>query len=64
MSRCYACNCILTTQESVRKFKGSGTFTELCSSCLSTISEEVETVEGAYVEEPEKDDDWDEDVET
>lgn len=50
--RCYSCNCILSQQESIRKFKESGTYTELCSGCLSTISDDVETVEGNY--EPEE----------
>jgi len=59
MSRCYSCNCILTPQELVRKFKGSGEYTEMCSSCLNTISDEVETQEGSY----EDTDEYDEDVE-
>ena len=49
MSRCIACNCILTPQESTRRFKGSGTFTELCNKCLDTI--DVETVEGNVPDE-------------
>ncbi len=51
MSRCIACNCILTPQESTRRFKGSGTFTELCNRCLHTISDDVQTVEGNVPDE-------------
>lgn len=51
--RCYSCDCILNPEESVRKFKGSGQFTELCSKCLRTISE-IETVEGSYAKEDEE----------
>lgn len=45
MSRCYCCNRILTTQESVRRFKDSGEFTEMCDTCLSEIAD-IPTVEG------------------
>jgi len=49
MSRCDCCNVILTPQESTRKFKDSGTYTNTCNSCLKDIP--VETVEGTYYEE-------------
>ncbi len=49
--RCYSCNKVLTTQESVRRFKGSGDFVDLCNGCLSTISEDVDTVDGCGGEE-------------
>jgi hypothetical protein len=48
--RCYCCNNILTTQESVRKFKDSGSPTEMCNTCLGTIAE-VDTVEGEATDE-------------
>jgi hypothetical protein len=49
--RCSACNVILTTTESVRRFKNSGDFVDLCNKCLSTISDDVETVDGSASEE-------------
>lgn len=57
MSRCECCNVILTPQEATRKFKGSNTYTDMCNKCLSTISDDVETVEGCAPEE------YDDDVE-
>ncbi|CAB4132751.1 hypothetical protein UFOVP249_3 [uncultured Caudovirales phage] len=44
--KCDACDVILTTAESVRKFKDSGTYVNLCNKCLSTISDSVTTVDG------------------
>ncbi len=44
--RCFACNCILTPQESVRRFKESRECVDLCSGCLTTVQDEVEIVEG------------------
>jgi hypothetical protein len=44
--KCVACDVILTTAESVRKFKDSGTYVDLCNKCLSTISDSVTTVDG------------------
>lgn len=55
--RCSACNVILTTSESVRRFKDSGDFVDLCNKCLSTISEDVSTVEGIASDEEEYTDD-------
>jgi hypothetical protein len=55
--RCSACNVILTTSESVRRFKDSGEFVDLCNKCLSTISDDVQTVEGIASEEEEYTDD-------
>jgi hypothetical protein len=55
--RCTACNVILTTSESVRRFKDSGEFVDLCNKCLSTISEDVTTVEGVASDEEEYIDD-------
>lgn len=43
--KCYCCDHILTTQESTRKFKESGNYTEMCTTCLNTISD-IETEEG------------------
>jgi hypothetical protein len=54
--RCAACNVILSTSESVRRFKGSGDFVDLCNKCLSTISDDVETVDGEAEDEEGVDD--------
>jgi len=48
--KCYCCDHILTTQESTRKFKESGNYTEMCTTCLNTISD-IETEEGFEDEE-------------
>ena len=42
--RCYCCNRPLSTQEAVRRFKESLSFTEMCDNCLNTI--DVDTVDG------------------
>lgn len=34
MSRCVACNCILTSREMTIKGSLSGTFLDMCKSCL------------------------------
>ena len=54
--RCSACNVILSTSESVRRFKNSGDFVDLCNKCLSTISDDVETVDGEAHDEESEDD--------
>jgi hypothetical protein len=54
--RCAACNVILSTSESVRRFKNSGDFVDLCNKCLSTISDDIETVDGEAQDEDETDD--------
>lgn len=43
--RCYACNKVLSTQESTRKF-ASGEYADMCNKCLGTIQEDVNTQEG------------------
>ena len=53
--RCTACNVPLSTTESVRRFKGSGEFVDLCNKCLSTISDDIKTVDGVASEEDEYD---------
>lgn len=53
--RCQACNVILTPTESVRRFKGSGEFVDLCGKCLETISDDVTTMEGNTTDENEED---------
>jgi hypothetical protein len=47
--RCYCCNNILTTQETNRKFKESGNYTEMCNTCLVSIetSYDIESEDGA-----------------
>jgi hypothetical protein len=54
--RCAACNVILSTSESVRRFKNSGDFVDLCNKCLSTISDDIETVDGEAQDEDDTDD--------
>lgn len=53
--RCSACNNVLSTSESVRRFKNSGDFVDLCNKCLSTISDDVEVVDGQAADEDEND---------
>jgi hypothetical protein len=48
--RCYCCNNILKPSEATRKFKESGTFTDMCDGCISTISD-IDTVEGEGADE-------------
>lgn len=43
--KCYSCDKILSTQESVRRFKESNTFVDLCNKCLATIDSSIETVD-------------------
>lgn len=59
MSRCYACDACLTDQENTRRFKRSGTFTELCTKCLHTIDDQVEYDNGRPPKEKEESE-WDE----
>ena len=35
--RCLSCNESLTDLESVRRFPGSGTYSDLCESCFNTV---------------------------
>ena len=49
--KCVCCDVILTTAESVRKFKNSGNYVDMCNKCLSTISDDVATVEGTASDE-------------
>ena len=57
MSRCYCCNKILTPQESTRRFKESGKYTDTCSSCLKDI--DIPTVDSKnFQEKSYEDDDW------
>lgn len=44
--KCSCCDVILTTAESVRKFKNSGEYVDMCNKCLSTISDDVQVVDG------------------
>lgn len=54
--RCTACNVALSTSESVRRFKESNEFVDLCNKCLATISDDVEVVEGVASQEEEDND--------
>ena len=54
MSRCYCCNVILTPSELSAKFS-SGSFTEMCNKCLSTIDDDVVVEEGISDDEAEDD---------
>lgn len=54
MSRCFCCNNILKPSEATRRFKESGTYTEMCNTCLSTIDDGGDytaTVEGEAVDQ-------------
>lgn len=42
--RCFCCNKALSNQESTRKF-ASGVYTDVCTPCLNTISDDVETID-------------------
>lgn len=53
--RCSCCDVILTPAESVRRFKESGEFVDMCNKCLSTISDDVRVVEGNAPAEDEED---------
>lgn len=55
--KCDCCDVILTPQESVRKFRDSGEYTNTCSRCLRDI--DVPTKEGNAFEEDSKNDDDD-----
>lgn len=48
--RCSACNVILNTQESTRKFTNSGEFVDLCNKCFNTISDDIQYTENDYEE--------------
>ena len=56
--RCTCCNRVLSTQESVRRFKTSGEFVDMCTPCLNTISDDVQVVEGKAADDDEEG--WDE----
>jgi len=49
--KCSCCDVILTTQESVRKFKNSGEYVDMCNKCLSTISDDVQVIDGEAEDE-------------
>jgi hypothetical protein len=49
--RCDCCDVLLTPQESVRRFRDSGAFTNTCTRCLRDIP--VDTVEGSAFREEE-----------
>jgi hypothetical protein len=53
--RCTACNVILSTQESTRKFKVSGDYVDLCNQCLSSIDDDVQYTAGSHEEETDED---------
>jgi hypothetical protein len=54
--KCSCCDVILSTRESVRKFKTSGDYVDMCDKCLSTISEDVAVVEGKAADDTTYDD--------
>lgn len=57
--RCYCCNALLTPQESTRKFKGSGEYTDMCTPCLKTIDDSVEYTKGNIIKEEPEESEWD-----
>lgn len=46
--RCVACDAELTDRESRSKFLYSGKYTDMCSACLDTISEEAPTQDDSF----------------
>lgn len=58
--KCSCCDVILTTAESVRKFKNSGEYVDMCNKCLSTISDDVATVDGVAADGDDEEDEDDE----
>jgi hypothetical protein len=54
--KCSCCDVILSTRESVRKFKSSGEYVDMCDKCLSTISDDVTVIEGKVTEDNEYND--------
>ena len=55
--KCSCCDVILSTRESVRKFKTSGDYVDMCDKCLSTISEDVSVIEGKAADDTSYEDD-------
>ena len=53
--KCYCCDKILSTQESVRRFKETGAFVDMCNTCLSTIDDEIEVVDSPHLSDDEYD---------
>ena len=47
--RCQCCNRALSNVEATRKF-ASGTFTDMCTKCLSTIEDSVDTIDSDTVD--------------
>lgn len=56
--KCQACDKILSTQESTRRFKESNTFVDMCNKCLATIDDTIETVDSKNLNEHDYDDDY------
>ena len=56
--KCIACDKILTSRESTRRFKESGSFVDLCNGCLSTIDDSVETIDSKNL--PDEGEDYEE----
>jgi len=54
--KCSCCDVILSTRESVRKFKSSSEYVDMCDKCLSTISDDVAVIEGKVTEDNEYND--------
>jgi hypothetical protein len=54
--KCSCCDVILSTRESVRKFKSSGEYVDMCDKCLFTISDDVAVIEGKVTEDNEYND--------
>lgn len=55
MCRCVACNRILDNQESTRKFAGSGEYVDMCNTCLGTIEDDVDTIDGEHYDDEKAD---------
>jgi len=55
--KCYCCDHILTPTESVRRFKESNVFVDMCNKCLSTLDSDIETVDSDNLEDEYEDQD-------
>lgn len=49
--RCKACDCALSSRESVRKGKYTKEYLDLCDNCLSTIESEIDVIDNNFEED-------------
>jgi hypothetical protein len=58
--RCECCDRILSDLEATSKFKGSGTYTNMCTTCIRSLPDDVEVVNRSDLEEDVYDEDFEE----